>query len=74
MSLKRHREIYPKRIEAPTAERRPDDSLDEFPAAYSLTRLLSSMRVSASPAGVDHAPRHAQLETAFQEEKTTGLL
>jgi hypothetical protein len=43
--------------------------LDEFPAGYSLTGLLSSMRVSASPAGVEDASRLAQLRGSLRTKE-----
>jgi hypothetical protein len=58
-----------KRIEAPTTGRRLDDSLDEFPAGYSLTDLLSSMRVSASPAGGEYALGLVQLRGSVQTKE-----
>jgi hypothetical protein len=61
-----------KPIEAPTTGRRLDDSLDEFPAGYSLTGLLSSTRASASPAGGEYALGLTQLRGSYKPRKYEG--
>jgi hypothetical protein len=46
--------------------------LDEFPAGYSLTGLLSSTRASASPAGGEYALGLIQLRGSYKPRKYEG--
>ena len=46
---------------------------DEFPTGYSLTRCSPAELVSASPVGVEHAPRSGQLRGSLTTDNTSKL-
>jgi len=72
MSFGRHEEIYPNNRGADLQADAPAHRSDEFPTGYSLTGCSPALPASASPVGVEHCSRSAQLKGLLETNEANS--